>query len=308
MNNELIYSVPCAICMNKEFSFIFSGKDRFDSPISLVVCNKCGLQQLNPRMTNKQLEEFYASKYYDIYSMDKKKLYNRRWVRGKKKVAKGILDALDSKRSLNGLRLLDIGCGHGFLLELARSRSCHVFGVEASLKNAQELNKIGFDVFEGSFQEYVKSNHNRFDVITLSHILEHVNTLQEFLLDVRSCLEPEGLLCVAVPDVGWQTYYGTYPISAHTAHIYYFSRNTLQALLELSGFKIISISYGKGGSHLRMVCAISSVKTVEDLQLPLDQPEKLIVEINNALKRRRRPFYFRLLRRGVRELRMLVNP
>ncbi len=294
----MMESYPCGLCFGSDQTHILSQTDKYQQTVSLEVCNRCGLRQLNPRMTDAELERFYASEYYALYSMDEKKFTMPHWVKRKENIAKGILDALEKTRPLKGADLLDVGCGHGFLIKQARERRAVVFGVEPSVKQAGQSRENGFDVFVGDLKQFVEHSHERFDVITLSHVLEHQNWPIDFLMLTSKILKPRGLLCAEVPNTPWQGVYGRHPLSTHSAHLYYFSERTLSATFEVSGLRVLSISYGLDGGTVRAIGTPAVPRELSELEL--DDPRQVLEETKSAIKRLKREGYRRALGQAIR--------
>lgn len=113
-------------------------------------------------------------------------------------LASEILDLAGKSRPCG--RLLDVGSGWGHLLKLAADRGYEVVGLEASPKVAELCHQaFGVDVIVGSFPEY-EFESNTFDVMVMSHILEHLADPVRALSEGRRILKPGGLLIVCGPN------------------------------------------------------------------------------------------------------------
>ena len=265
-SRENFTTYPCLVCGHEEFNHLLDLIDRHRLPVSLSVCQRCGLRQLNPRIDDAGLEQFYSSEYYKLYSMDKRAKTDK-WVKRKKRIASGILDAVEKHRPLNGLRLLDIGCGHGFLITEARNRGALVSGIEPSTKHAARLSENGFDVFTGTLEQFVSEQRDHYDIVTSSHVLEHSSNPGQFLKYASGLLAQDGLMCAEVPNADWQTIYGLHPVSIHTAHLCYHTEHTLRALFEISGLKVLSTTYGLNGGSVRAISVPGKVEPLEGMEL-----------------------------------------
>ena len=274
-SRENFAKYPCLLCGHDEFAHLIDQVDRHRLPVSLSVCRRCGLRQLNPRIDDAGLEQFYSSEYYKLYSMDKRAKSDK-WTKRKQGIASGILDAVEKHRPLNGLRLLDIGCGHGFLITAARARGASVFGIEPSVKHAKRLSEKGFEVFTGTLEQFVAEQREPYDLVTSSHVLEHSSNPGQFLKDASSLLAEDGLLCAEVPNADWQTIYGRHPVSVHTAHLCYHTERSLRALFAISGLRVLSTSYGLNGGSVRAVSVPGPLETLD--KMALDDP----VEVQRA--------------------------
>lgn len=98
-------------------------------------------------------------------------------------------------------RLLDLGCGNGAFMSRSREMGWRVVGCEPDPKavaicREQALNVIQGDVFSEAL------DGERFDVVTISHVLEHVADPQALLKRAYELLQPGGFLWVALPNPG----------------------------------------------------------------------------------------------------------
>ncbi len=280
--NEQKQTQTCILCEGTNLIHILDWTDRYQQPVSLYVCGKCGLRQLYPRKNDRELEEFYASCYYASYAMDKK-AKNVKWIKRKRAIARGILDAVEEYRPIKGLRLLDVGAGHGFLLRDAKNRGALVSGVEPSICHADRLRADGFDVQTGSIEPVLSEKKGTVDVMVLSHVLEHIGSPRTFLDTARSILADEGILCAEVPNAHWQTVFGKHPVSIHTAHLCYYTEKTLKAIFEISGLEVLSTSFGLHGGSVRVIARHGVAKDIEELNL--DDPHEIKRQTLTAFKR-----------------------
>ncbi len=106
------------------------------------------------------------------------------------------LGILRSLRPSGTRRLLDIGCGDGTFLKGAQKEGWHIAGVE---KYPQTARNQGIDVYDAL--DKIGSDQ-RYDCITLWHVLEHLPDLNSTVAALQSMLAPDGVLVIAVPDAG----------------------------------------------------------------------------------------------------------
>ena len=97
--------------------------------------------------------------------------------------------------------LLDVGCGNGAFLVRAREMGWSVAGCEPDPKAVAACHAQGLDVIQGDvFSEALDGQ--LFDVVTISHVLEHVADPQALLKRAYELLQPGGSLWVALPNPG----------------------------------------------------------------------------------------------------------
>ena len=284
----------CGLCGEIFFIEVYCQIDKYGQEVTTVACKKCGLVQLNPRKNEDELANFYSSHYYTGYSLDENKAASSNWLSRKNKIAKDILDAVELHKELNGNKLLDIGSSYGFLIKDAKNRGSEVFGIEPSVKQANELQCEGFNIFNGTLQDYLDTDYNFFDIITLSHVLEHVEQPKIFLSNISKLLKPESFICVEVPNISWELEFGRFPYSTHSAHIYYFTPQTLEVLFKTSGYNVVSTSYGLGGATVRIIANLGERKDLDNFILPIHKPDKIRLDIEKNIKRLNPSLYTRL--------------
>lgn len=136
-------------------------------------------------------------------------------------------------------RLLDIGCGRGYFLHHARNFGYEAAGIEISplaAKYARE--ELGLSVRTGDIQKPgLLDSQSTYDLITLWHVLEHIQDPLPILIETRKRLTPGGVLIVEVPNLHSLKFLlspashrwvgGNHP----RYHCSFFTRSTLEALL-----------------------------------------------------------------------------
>jgi SAM-dependent methyltransferase len=96
-------------------------------------------------------------------------------------------------------RLLDVGCGPGFLLSRAAGQGFDAVGVEPDANVVEVARASGGTVHHGYFPAAVPDGE-RFDAIVFNDVLEHIPALAETLQASAGLLRPGGVLCLNCPD------------------------------------------------------------------------------------------------------------
>jgi 2-polyprenyl-3-methyl-5-hydroxy-6-metoxy-1,4-benzoquinol methylase len=144
--------------------------------------------------------------------------------------------------------LLDVGCSAGFFLKAARDRGWETCGVEMSADTAAlARERHGLRVITGALEE-AELAASSFDVVTMWDVIEHLEDPRRALLEVSRVLKRGGLLALATPNLDGlfprlslraSGITGTWPHPEPPHHLFQFSKRTIRALLEQTGFEIL---------------------------------------------------------------------
>jgi SAM-dependent methyltransferase len=134
--------------------------------------------------------------------------------------------------------LLDIGCGFGHYLDLARARGLRAVGIEPDEIRASFGIQKGHEVLRGFFSPDALKGR-RFDVVVLSHVIEHMPHPDTLLHDIRRVLNPNGLLAIICPNhdsLRARICKLRFNCYAPPEHVGYFCRSSLARLCERMGY------------------------------------------------------------------------
>ncbi len=117
----------------------------------------------------------------------------------------------EGMRPLNGLRLLDIGCGGGLIAEPMARLGAEVTGIDASEKNVAvaklHAEKSGLSIdYRADAPEVLADSGARFDVVLALEIIEHVASTEAFYDTLRQLVKPGGLLIMSTINRTPQSY------------------------------------------------------------------------------------------------------
>jgi len=224
--NENFFS-SCILCNSENLTQLLSYSKHY-----LCRCNNCGLVFSQKIPTN---EELYA--YYQQYS------YNENYYISPitLKRYREILKKFEPYRKNN--RLLDVGCGNGIFLSVAKKMGWETYGVEFSESGTSYCKAKGLNVFQGTLSDHI--NHlPEFDIIVSIEVLEHINTPKTELSNFYQLLRKGGILYLTTPNYNGILRYilkDKYDIFAYPEHLAYYTPATLKRSLQKYGFKPLSI-------------------------------------------------------------------
>jgi 2-polyprenyl-3-methyl-5-hydroxy-6-metoxy-1,4-benzoquinol methylase len=152
-----------------------------------------------------------------------------------------------SNLSPDARTILDIGSGRGWMLyDLKKKfRFAKTAGIQISRPAALfSRQRLGLEIYDRDLLE-LDFGQNRFDIVTLWHVLEHVRHPQETVRRIHELLNPKGLLVVEVPNFSSWTCALTLPYWLGLDldyHLSFFTPVSLISLLERNQFEIKKIS------------------------------------------------------------------
>lgn len=144
----------------------------------------------------------------------------------------------------HGGLLLDIGCGSGSMLKLMQSLGCCVEGVDIDPLAVENAKSKGLKVRLGKIEDLMYPD-NHFDVITMSHIIEHVQDPLQLLRECHRILKLSGHLIVVTPNsesLGHRIFKINWRELDPPRHLHIFTPSSLHQLAKRAGFPKIKVS------------------------------------------------------------------
>lgn len=231
----------CPVCNGKVFQTIYQCQDYTVSHETFTVkqCVSCMLGITSPRPEEMTLGSYYQSPEYISHSgkstgaigwiYNVARFFSLRWKKNK-----------ISQFSTTG-SILDFGCGSGEFLNALQKDNWNITGVEPSelaRKKASALN--GINIYSSLDEIHGKD----FDCITAWHVVEHVSFPLQTIQQLKSHLKKSGTIFIAVPNYQspdakhYKNYWAGFDVPRHLWH---FSKNSIQILLEKSGLEVVKI-------------------------------------------------------------------
>jgi len=275
---EGLQSVPdCPVCGSSQRTLLHDRlKDRvfFCAPgtWSLYECGDCGCAYLDPRPSPDTIYLAYREYYTHASPKNdgsdamrfsqwlKRSMANgyRNWKYGTNlkpanplgiplalafPAARQMLD--QSFRNLHrpgpGERLLDVGFGSGEFLEYAKTAGWEVAGVDPDPVSVESAVQRGLNVRHGGVEAYADMAES-FDVITMSHVIEHVHDPHETLKTIYRLLKPGGFLWLSTPNIqslGHKYYGRNWRGLEPPRHLILFNWNALIEQIQKVGFNSV---------------------------------------------------------------------
>ncbi|MDQ3800474.1 MAG: class I SAM-dependent methyltransferase [Acidobacteriota bacterium] len=241
-------ATACCLCETDDAEIIGAGKD-FEYKTSADVflarrCRSCGLVYLNPRPAAEEFARIYPPDYHAFEFSEKQFGFV---FKVRRRLEAGRLLSW-CKNLPENARLVDVGCGDGFHLELLRDfgeKSWNLEGVDADPRAASVAEKKGLKVHNGLL-ENLDLPPDAYDLAFLIQTVEHVANPVELLREVRKILRPGGRLVIVTDNTDSldfklfkRRYWGGYHFPRHWN---LFNQSTMRRLAEKTGMEVESLT------------------------------------------------------------------
>jgi ubiquinone/menaquinone biosynthesis C-methylase UbiE len=164
----------------------------------------------------------------------------------------------------SGAKCLDLGCGHGRIIELVKHSAGAVVGLEPDFERFRSCHGAHHDghrihIFHSSSQEYKNAHpEDRFDIVIVSMVLQHVPTwiCDQILRDVHELLMPDGVAIVATAQQDVERFVcqsNPAPLTAEEFDHYAADTANQQWGLPVRNFSRASLIQAIGKADLRMI-------------------------------------------------------
>ena len=217
MNNK------CPWCGSEKAQINLWLKDEFLTKEDFHICEclNCGLQYTMPRPSKDKIGNYYKSEEYYSHQENKKGFIPRLYETVKKINLKHKY-TLATKGLAKG-KLLDIGCGVGDFIHTAEQKKWDCMGVEPS-DDAKAIARKRVKANIVNSIELEQIPDNTFDLITMWHVLEHVDDLKWQVEQLERLIKPNGRIVIAVPNYKsydgqfYKEYWAAYDVPRHLNH------------------------------------------------------------------------------------------
>ncbi len=222
----------------------------------VICCPVCGYISYDPQPSEHDVAAFYDNAldgeshetyaYYDT-------AYGTPYVMARADFALRRLAEAQSVPIHGSIRLFDLGCGDGRVVDAFRRLGHDAWGADVGALQIERGRKLGNDrIDHGDMFEHLDSARGQgaFDLFYMFHVLEHLTDPAKALAHARRCAADETAFFIAVPNAWYVRLYvaDLMGFNWHTfpAHLHFFSPPSLLKLLEGSGWKPLSAG---AGSH-----------------------------------------------------------
>ncbi len=171
-----------------------------------------------------------------------------------------LLDQFKKFRQSNNL--LDVGCGGGDFLTVAKERGWNVFGTEITNEAVTTCRNKGIMMHHGNLADAAFAK-NFFDVITCIEVIEHINAPLTEAQTIYSLLRTGGIAYITTPNFDSLSRYllgKGWNVISYPDHLCYYTPKTLSSLFKNSGFVPLKIeTTGFSISRMKISMNISTL-------------------------------------------------
>lgn len=226
MNNK-----NCFLCGNSDIELFHKGT-RDNKNIDVLKCKKCGLVFLSSfeHIHN----EFYENS--GMYKKDNLKIQKWREITYEDDTRRANM----LKKIIERKDILDFGCGNGGFLDYSKLYANRICGIEIDRAAREDLISHGYTVWE-----QIDECDQEFDIITLFHVLEHLENPVEYLLKLKGILKKnsQSQIIIEIPnaDDALVSLYHSEAFADFTywsLHLYLFNHENINLLANKAGLKV----------------------------------------------------------------------
>ena len=228
---------PCP-CGQTTHNTVIAQRDRYALKFDSILCDACGTVRIDPYFDDKSLEKFYADIYQGLYAraIEPSVYFDRQLAYGQK-----IRESVFGSQTGAGKKVLEIGCGAGGGLSALHDAGFEVRGCDYSSELIEFGAAKGVPGLAVGPVEVIADAKEKFDLIYLHHVFEHVGRPLPTLRAIQKLLKPNGRLLIIVPDLGRVHLYlraKSDPMKfIHVAHKYNYTLTCFEQLAHKTRFQ-----------------------------------------------------------------------
>ena len=265
MNREAILDVlreahtvflgECPVCSTDAWQY-FGGRFHFDLRVEYWICPECTLVGQSPMLNELVLQQFYREFYRELYQGNP--VPTEEDCAFERKRGRNILEIFTGATSIIQIGdLLDIGSSTGGLLSVGKCEfNANVVGLELNKEYSDYARGNGLPIFD-SFEALKAAEGGVFDLVTASHVLEHIADLHTFLEEVSGLVKTGGYVCLEVPHASEGACF-------EILHLWGFNEASLTTLLRRYGFETVYTTthgYPRSSENTNLYLVVVARKT-----------------------------------------------
>ncbi|SHF51636.1 Methyltransferase domain-containing protein [Dysgonomonas macrotermitis] len=210
---------------------------------SVYQCPQCGFAFTQDFPAESEIGIYYDAPEYVSHTDSHKGIINTLYHQARKISLRSKVRFVQKCAAVKAGTLLDIGCGTGYFLDAMRHHKWIVTGIEKSeptRKYAHE--KFGLNIQDSEYLFEIPAKTK--DTITLWHVLEHLEKLNETMANLHRILKDNGVLFIALPNkksVDARYYQADWAAYDVPRHLWHFSPDDFEQFAAKHHFELVKI-------------------------------------------------------------------
>lgn len=227
----------CKVCSSNHYKKIGEIKNIWKEYKDVYQCDECSLYFIDSP-TDEEINSLYKNEYHNNI---KNKLFEI--AKSKMRYARSLsqFNFIKQTIDLENKDICEIGAFDGLLLSLFKKNNNNVFGYELN-DDARVYAKKKYDI---DLKENFLESKSRYDIIILSHVIEHFREPKEILIKIKSMLKENGFIYIEVPNSPMpnECSYNMLMRYLNTEHIVNFNMDNLIKFAGSADLKIVRSEY-----------------------------------------------------------------
>lgn len=227
----------CKVCSSNHYKKIGEIKNIWKEYKDVYQCDECSLYFIDSP-TDEEINSLYKNEYHNNI---KNKLFET--AKSKMRYARSLsqFNFIKQTIDLKNKDICEIGAFDGLLLSLFKKNNNNVFGYELN-DDARVYAKKKYDI---DLKENFLESKSKYDIIILSHVIEHFREPKEILIKIKSMLKDNGFIYIEVPNSPMpnECSYNMLMRYLNTEHIVNFNMDNLIKFAGSADLKIVRSEY-----------------------------------------------------------------
>ena len=245
MSNSNKHFSPCPICNKEVIGFLLHCKDYSltQESFQIIQCAHCNLKYTDPVPGKNEIAPYYNFPSYISHTDDNTGLINKLYHKVRNHTLSQKTNWVQSLFTGYKGQLLEVGAGTGAFAHAMTKKGWNVTALEPDAAS-RERALATYQINIAPIEDLYTLSENKFDVITLWHVLEHVHDLNDYIRTFYKLLRPNGRLIIAVPNYTsfdaqfYKKYWAAYDVPRH---LYHFSPHAMEYLAKKCKMQIVSM-------------------------------------------------------------------
>jgi 2-polyprenyl-3-methyl-5-hydroxy-6-metoxy-1,4-benzoquinol methylase len=209
----------------------------------IIQCTHCNLKYTDPVPGKNEIAPYYNFPSYISHTDDNTGLINKLYHKVRNHTLSQKTNWVQSLFTGYKGQLLEVGAGTGAFAHAMTKKGWNVTALEPDAAS-RERALATYQINIAPIEDLYTLSENKFDVITLWHVLEHVHDLNDYIRTFYKLLRPNGRLIIAVPNYTsfdaqfYKKYWAAYDVPRH---LYHFSPHAMEYLAKKFKMQIVSM-------------------------------------------------------------------